>query len=61
MDLAPVSEQKNNWEKEGKTVILAMKGQLIAGMAAVADTVKDNAAEVIFELRQMGLSVYADG
>lgn len=58
VDLTPVSEQKNNWEKEGKTVILAMKGQQIAGMAAVADTVKDNAAAVISELRQMGLSVY---
>ena len=58
VDLTPVSEQKNNWEKEGKTVILAMNGQQIAGMAAVADTVKDNAAAVISELRQMGLSVY---
>ncbi len=58
IDLSPVQERKNGWEKEGKTVMVAMAGKKMAGLLAVADTVKEHAAEAISELRQMGLEIY---
>lgn len=58
IDLLPVLEQKNHWEKEGKTVMVAMTGKRVAGLVAVADTVKEHAAQAISQLRQMGLDIY---
>lgn len=58
IDLEPVMEQKRCWENEGKTVMLAIKDHKIAGLVAVADTLKENAAAAVAELRQMGLAVY---
>lgn len=58
VDLLPVREQKNRWEKEGKTVMLAMTDKKVAGMIAVADIVKEHAAQAISELRKMGLDVF---
>lgn len=43
---------------EGKTVLLASaKGRLI-GILAVADRVKENAAEIVQDMKDMGLQVY---
>lgn len=58
IDLSPVLNQKNAWEEEGKTVMIAMTGRQLAGLVAVADTVKENAKEALAELKQMGLTVY---
>lgn len=58
IDLKPVMEQKKLWEKEGKTVMMAMTNKQVTALIAVADTVKENAAAAISELRQMGLEVY---
>ncbi|NLC11935.1 MAG: copper-translocating P-type ATPase, partial [Firmicutes bacterium] len=58
IDLNPIMEQKKGWEKEGKTVMLAMVDKKVAGLIAVADTVKENAAQAISILRKMGLEVY---
>ncbi len=45
-------------EKQGKTVMLvAIDGQL-AGIIAVADTVKESSKEAIQTLKQMGIDVY---
>ena len=58
VDVEPLLSQKNRWEEEGKTVMLAMRGGAPAGMAALADTLKQGAAGAIAELRQMGLDLY---
>ena len=58
VDLAPLLPQKRRWEEEGKTVMAVMKGESPCGMLALADTVKEGAAEAIAELRQMGLDIY---
>lgn len=58
VDLSPVLLQKNRWEEEGKTVMIAMQGKRLAGLFAVADTVKEHAPQAISELKQMGLEVY---
>ncbi len=42
---------------EGKTVMLVAIEGALAGWLAVADTVKNNALEVISEIKEMGLSV----
>ncbi|MGB4505493.1 MAG: heavy metal translocating P-type ATPase [Syntrophaceticus sp.] len=58
IDISPLLPQKNSWEEEGKTVIIAMKGNSLSGLVAIADTVKENASQAISELRQMGLDIY---
>lgn len=44
--------------QEGKTVILVAINGVLAGLIAVADTVKENAFEVVQELKKMGMKVY---
>jgi Cu+-exporting ATPase len=44
-------------ESQGKTVMLVAIGQEIAGIIAVADTVKENAMAAITDLRAMGIEV----
>ncbi len=58
VNLSTVLTDKNRWEEEGKTVMVVVADDRLAGMIAVADTVKDHAAEAIAELKRMGLEVY---
>ncbi len=58
IDLSPLLPQKSSWEDEGKTVIIAMQGNSLTGLAAVADTIKENAGQAIAELKEMGLDIY---
>ncbi|AEF93283.1 heavy metal translocating P-type ATPase [Desulfotomaculum nigrificans CO-1-SRB] len=58
IDISPVLAEKNRWEEEGKTVMIALAANKLAGLIAVADTVKEHAREAIAELKQMGLEVY---
>lgn len=44
-------------EGEGKTVVFAGWDEQVRGVLAVADTVKDNAAEVVGELQRLGMTV----
>lgn len=44
-------------ERQGKTVMLVGIGQELAGIIAVADTVKENAMAAIADLRTMGIDV----
>ena len=37
IDLSTLLPQKSSWEEEGKTVIIAMQGNNLAGLAAVAE------------------------
>jgi len=43
---------------EGKTVMLVAINGVLAGLVAVADTVKENAFEVVQELKKMGMKIY---
>lgn len=45
-------------EKEGKTVMIVAREKLIIGLIAVADTLKENAAQVIKTLHGMGVETY---
>ena len=58
VDLSSLLSQKNRWEEEGKTVMIALKGNSLSGMVALADTVKESASQAISELQQMGLDLY---
>jgi len=50
-------DQIDSYRKEGKTAILVSVDNLLVGVLAVADTVKDNAKQIIQELKDMGLDV----
>jgi Cu+-exporting ATPase len=57
VDAGPMLEQAESLRAEGATVVfVAVDGQL-AGLLAVADTIKDTAAEAVQRLRRLGLSV----
>jgi Cu+-exporting ATPase len=59
IDLAEVEEQITAFEHEGKTVMLVgLGGQELIGIIAVADTLKDDSAEAVGRLRNMGVDVY---
>jgi Cu+-exporting ATPase len=45
------------FRKEGKTAILVAIDNIFVGILAVADTVKDNAKQVVQDLRDLGLDV----
>ncbi|MDK2882625.1 MAG: P-type Cu+ transporter [Bacillota bacterium] len=58
VDFAQFEEELTRLENEGKTaMLLAVDGRL-AGMVAVADTVKEHAVEGIAEIKRLGLKVY---
>lgn len=58
IDFSKIKDTKNKWEEEGKTVMFAIKNKKIAGMIAVADTIKDNAEDAIKELKDLDIDVY---
>ena len=45
------------WSKQGKTPILIAKEKELIGMIAVADTIKEDSAQAISELKNMGIHV----
>ncbi|WP_371731905.1 heavy metal translocating P-type ATPase [Thermaerobacter sp. PB12/4term] len=58
VDLAPVRDRIEALENQGKTVMMAAVDGRLAGLIAVADTIKENAPEAIAELQRMGLEVW---
>ena len=44
-----------NLENDGKTTVLLAKNNTLAGVLAIADIIKENAAETISELKKMGI------
>ncbi|HVV19079.1 MAG TPA: heavy metal translocating P-type ATPase [Pseudonocardiaceae bacterium] len=52
---APVAQQRLEWEQQGRTVVLVATDGTLAGMIALADTVKPTAAAAIRELAALGL------
>ncbi|MBR3735908.1 MAG: heavy metal translocating P-type ATPase [Lachnospiraceae bacterium] len=50
-------DSPEQWAKQGKTPILFAKEKQVIGMIAVADTIKEDSAEAISELKNMGIHV----
>ncbi|MCZ7385029.1 MAG: heavy metal translocating P-type ATPase [Candidatus Methanoperedens sp.] len=57
MDITPHSGKLEEFEHEGKTAMLVALDNEIMGIIAVADTLKENSAEAVRELHEMGFSV----
>jgi len=55
VDSLPFEEKIQELEEDGKTVMLMSVDRRLAGLIAVADTVKGNYAEAIEQLHQMGI------
>jgi P-type Cu+ transporter len=52
-----LNEEAERLENEGKTVMFVAKDLKLAGIVAVADTLKPSSAEAVAELHRMGLEV----
>ncbi|MEU0721805.1 heavy metal translocating P-type ATPase [Streptomyces lavendulocolor] len=57
IDPAPLQADADRLAAEGKTPVFAAVDGRLAGVVAVADTVKDDSAAAIAELRRLGLEV----
>ncbi|MEM2911941.1 MAG: heavy metal translocating P-type ATPase [Candidatus Bathyarchaeia archaeon] len=57
IDIMHVENQLSELEEQGKTAMLLAVDRKIVGIIAVMDTPKDNAAEAIKQLKNMGLEV----
>ncbi|TGY96963.1 heavy metal translocating P-type ATPase [Petralouisia muris] len=55
--LPKLKEQSEGLSEEGKTPLFFAKGRKILGMIAVADVMKEDSAQAIRELKQMGIHV----
>ena len=59
IDISRFEDRIAELEDEGKTVMLVgVNGQKLAGMIAVADTLKPNSAEAVSRLQDMGVKVF---
>ena len=59
IDIARFEERIGALEGQGKTVMLVgVDGEKLAGMIAVADTLKDNSKEAVARLTKMGVEVF---
>ncbi len=54
-DVAPLESELKRLEDEGKTAVLVASGKKLAGVCAVADTLKEDSVRAIKELHEMGL------
>jgi len=59
IEIAAFEDRISTLESEGKTVMLVgVGGAKLAGMIAVADTLKDNSARAVEQLAKMGVEVF---
>jgi len=58
IDVAAQEDRIGALEAEGKTVMLAAVDGSLAGMIAVADTIKEDSAHAVMRLQEMGVDVY---
>jgi Cu+-exporting ATPase len=56
-DLSSLEEAIQKFEEEGKTVMIVAVSDKVAGLIAVADTLKPRSQEAVMELKSMGLDV----
>lgn len=57
INIEDIQAQKEILELAGKTAVLVAINSKLAGMIAVADTVKENSAQAVQQLRQMNIKV----
>jgi P-type Cu+ transporter len=57
LDISALEEKMSAFEEEGKTAMLLAVDNQIAGLIAVADTLKEHSADAVKTLQQMGLEV----
>ncbi|WP_100330005.1 heavy metal translocating P-type ATPase [Bacillus xiapuensis] len=55
--IQPLEATMEKWESEGKTAMLIAIDQQIAGVVAVADTLKETSEEAISRMKKLGLEV----
>ena len=55
--LGALSKEMEQLESAGKTVMILAVGKKVAGLIAVADTLKENSAEAVKELQRLGKEV----
>ncbi len=55
IEISHLEERIEEWEDEGKTVILVAEDGELVGSVAVADTLKENTVGAVEELKEMGL------
>jgi len=55
--LAAMKDAAGRWAKQGKTPVFFAKGDALLGAIAVADTIKEDTAEAVSELKNMGIHV----
>lgn len=58
IDITGASGQMEELELQGKTVMLFALADKLSGLFAVADTVKENSAAAVAELKNMGIEVW---
>lgn len=56
-DLGSLEQVVQNFEREGKTAMIVAVSDKVAGVIAVADTLKPRSREAVMELKSMGLDV----
>ena len=58
VDITKAIEEKASLEEKGNTVIILSRGNEVLALLAIADSVKENSAEGVKLLRNLGLEVY---
>jgi Cu+-exporting ATPase len=57
IDIASVESTMESLEAQGRTAMIAAKGDHVMGLVAVADTLKENSKEAVEKIRSMGIEV----
>ena len=58
IDFILIEEKIASLEDEGKTVVLLSANSVLAGVIAIADTIKESAEETVKELKKLGVETY---
>lgn len=58
IDFSPLNQQATELERSGKTVMFVGCGREFAGLVAVADTIKETAAQAVSRLKAMHCEIY---
>ncbi|WP_179037993.1 heavy metal translocating P-type ATPase [Paenibacillus sp. URB8-2] len=57
IDIRQIESDMEKWEGEGKTAILVAIDNALAGLVAVADTVKETSRQAVSRMKKLGLEV----
>lgn len=57
IDTKPINQQLEAFEEQGKTVVILAIDDNIGGLIAMADTLKENSTNAIFDLKNSGMEI----